>query len=355
MLECRLLTEEMLICELDTGGEAKTQSKTVTPTAEPQTVLPDAGWLLSSVQLTAPLSQEKTVTPSDEAQEVIPDEDYLLSKVTVEAIPSEYHNTSDADAVSNDIAPGKIAYSSSGKIIGTSPAIIPSGIINLSENGNGYDVSQYATANVNTDPAKGIVFYNFNEEGLPTAVRTVNYTQLPNSFFTNYGYDSTDVNTTLRSLVKRINTIVLNEGITTIGYTVFQSCKLLTEMVIPSTVTNMMGGFRYCSNLRRVEFLGYSSFSDYYNFVDCTSMETVIFRRGVPVLNSPRFGKNMKLYDFSGATAITTLNSNSPDGVNGDIGTDHNGCIIKVPQALLADWQNAPNWRDVTGLTWEGV
>lgn len=64
-------------------------------------------------------TQTKTVTPTKQPQTVTPDSGKLLSQVTVNAIPDDYLNTSDATAVAGDILKSKTAYNGSGKITGT--------------------------------------------------------------------------------------------------------------------------------------------------------------------------------------------------------------------------------------------
>ena len=67
-------------------------------------------------------NQTKTVTPTTSQQNVTADSGYTgLEKVTVNAIPSQFKNTSDANATTADLLLNKVAYNASGKIVGAMP------------------------------------------------------------------------------------------------------------------------------------------------------------------------------------------------------------------------------------------
>ena len=53
--------------------------------------------------------ETKTATPTEEAQDIVPTSGKVLTKVTVDAIPSKYGDTTDADAIADDLLAGKIA------------------------------------------------------------------------------------------------------------------------------------------------------------------------------------------------------------------------------------------------------
>ena len=77
-----------------------------------------------AVDAPEPILQEKTVTPTKNEQSVIPDNGYDgLSKVKVGAIPAEYISTNDATATSEDIVEGETAYAKGQKVTGTNPYV----------------------------------------------------------------------------------------------------------------------------------------------------------------------------------------------------------------------------------------
>lgn len=65
--------------------------------------------------------EEKSVTPTKSAQTVTPKTGKVLSKVTVAAIPDKYIDTSDANAVAENILVDKTAYVGGAKVTGTMP------------------------------------------------------------------------------------------------------------------------------------------------------------------------------------------------------------------------------------------
>lgn len=139
----------------------ETQTKTVTPNAAGQTVTPDSGKLLSAVTIngdadlvagniksgvnifgvtgsyvgaSAPQTQTKTVTPSSQSQTVNPDSGKLLSSVTVDG---------DADLVPSNIKSGVNIFGVTGNYTGSGSG---SGISNLL-----YNAQFNAVGQVNID------------------------------------------------------------------------------------------------------------------------------------------------------------------------------------------------------------
>lgn len=80
---------KMSVAQMQSGLESVVlQEKSVTPTAETQTIAPDSNYYgLSKVTVNPALLQEKTVIPTTEQQEIMSDAGYYgLSKVTIKAV-----------------------------------------------------------------------------------------------------------------------------------------------------------------------------------------------------------------------------------------------------------------------------
>ena len=93
-------------------------SKTLDGTTVSYTI--PAGYHNGSGKVTITL-ETKTVTPTKSTQTVTPTSGKVLSKVTVNPIPSNYIDTTDADAVAGNILDGKFAYVDGVKIEGSMP------------------------------------------------------------------------------------------------------------------------------------------------------------------------------------------------------------------------------------------
>ena len=95
-------------------------SKTLDATSNNQSYTVPKGYHSGSGTVKITL-EEKNVTPMKSAQPITPTSGKVLSKVTVNPIPSNYIDTSDADAVEANILDDKTAYVNGAKITGSMP------------------------------------------------------------------------------------------------------------------------------------------------------------------------------------------------------------------------------------------
>ena len=95
-------------------------SKTLDATTSNQTYTVPAGYHNGSGTVNIVL-EEKSATPTTSSQNITPTAGKVLKKVTVAAIPSQYKDTTNADAVAGDVLAGKVFVNGTGEVTGTMP------------------------------------------------------------------------------------------------------------------------------------------------------------------------------------------------------------------------------------------
>ena len=322
------------------------QSKTATPTEQAQTILPDTGYDgLESVNIAripteyiiptgtknisqngtesvreydsvnvsvVPTLQDKTIVPTKQTQTVNADSGYDgLGTVQVDPIPSEY--------------------------------IVPQGKVTINQNGT-VNVSQYAEAEVDIQQPDGVLLYDLNQNGNPTKAIIKGITTVGYRFGDRGGdrnsnggrvfrdvtdltiYDATSLNKYLFNYWMNLSIITFYTTAIDLGWHSLENLPLLTTVVIHGDVSVNSP---------------FSQIANFKNFiVDGQVLSWGNLCNGEAVA--------VELYDFSKCVSVFTLSSVSylPHA---------EGCVIRVPQSLLAEWQAATNWNALTGVVWEGV
>ena len=110
----------------------------------------------------------------------------------------------------------------------------------------------------------------------------------------------------------------VGERVTSIGSYAFQYCYGLASITIPNSVASIgTSAFQYCYGLASITIPNSVTSIGTYAFQNCYGMA---------------------IYDFSTHTSVPTLAStNAFDGIPSD-------CIMKIPSALFATWEDATNW-----------
>ncbi len=218
------------------------------------------------------------------------------------------------------------------------PGITPAGVKSITADGT-YDVSTFATANVNTKPAKGLVFGDYDSDGYPHSAEFVgSWTEIPTQYFR------------VRSgcFMKNVISIIIPEGVTVLRD--YSMSGLFQQVSLPASLSTM-GGYSFygASGLISISIPAEVTTIGQQSFRECASLKTVVFLGNVPdIQNVTYLNAPVELYDFSNATSVPSLYSINSLG-------HANGCVIKVPQSLLSEWQNTTNWVGLTDVVWQGV
>jgi len=141
---------------------------------------------------------------------------------------------------------------------------------------------------------------------------------------------------------KQILNVIIQDGVTSIGNSLFAGCSSLKSITIPNSVISI-GVFTFdsCINLTSVTIpngiIGFES------FVACGGLTSVTIGSGVTKIGDGAFT------DCVNITFITVFN---PDPGAISIGNDVfgnvniNNCILSVPVGSIESYRNAPVWQD---------
>lgn len=163
---------------------------------------------------------------------------------------------------------------------------------------------------------------------------------------TDYQYEETAklANAPWRYYLGNIKSIVIENGITSIGDNAFDSCINLTEVSLPDSITEISyGSFTNCSSLSTITIPETITSIKAYSFEACTSLSEITIPQNVTSIDESAFNGcyNLSTIIFKG-NKPTMLN----DTVNDLITFDQVTATVKYPINNLT-------WQNIT-QTWDG-
>lgn len=261
-----------------------------------------------------PVLQSKTITPTASPQTVKADSSYDgLDTVTVNAIPSTY--------------------------------IQPAGTVTISTNGT-FDVKSYASASVNVVASSGDddVSEIFNKTIISCnndkVIKIPDYAFAYCSSLNSVNFPScTSIGGRAFAYCNSLTSVSFPKC-TTILNGVFIGCSSLTTVNFPSCTSIYNYAFSGCSNLTSISFPK-CQIVDTYVFYSCTKLSSISLPNCTE-LRTYVFNKCTSLSSiYLGASTICTLSNSNAFGSTKI--TPTTGSIF-VPASLVASYKTATNW-----------
>ncbi len=136
-----------------------------------------------------------------------------------------------------------------------------------------------------------------------------------------------------------VNSVEIQNSVTTIGNSAFYSCEGLTSISIPNSVTTIGNfTFGYCSALTSINIP---------NSVTTIGFSAFYYCKGLTSISIPNSVASIGYSAFSGCRALTsiTIQATTPPSLGSDAFGDTNNCPIYVPAESVDAYKTATNWK----------
>ncbi len=111
-----------------------------------------------------------------------------------------------------------------------------------------------------------------------------------------------------------IRTVVIEEGITTVGADAFNNCRNLKRVSIPSSVTEIhASAFEFCTNLTEVSMPPVLTVLGVSAFWGCSSLESIVLPLGLTSISASSFGSCTSLTSISIPYGVSMIYSGAFD------------------------------------------